>query len=227
MNRLEVPRFLVYAGMILVCLLLIPPAVIARVRSQPSPNRPIHIIQDMDVQARFDTQSVNPIFDDTRAMRPLLREVVARQDPVSRGHYSDGVIDGAWATTLPEEVPLSLELLHRGQGRFNIYCAPCHGYAGFGDGMINQRAMELMANALGPVRGTVWVQAKSLHEEQIEAQPIGQIYNTITHGIRNMAGYAAQIPIEDRWAIAAYVKTLQRSQNASPQDVPPDVRIPG
>ena len=77
-----------------------------------------------------------------------------------------------------------------------------------------------------PVNGTVWVQPKSLQADDVRSQPVGQIFNTITYGIRNMAGYAAQIPIEDRWAIAAYVKTLQRSQNASEGDVPPGVKLP-
>jgi mono/diheme cytochrome c family protein len=104
--------------------------------------------------------------------------------------------------------------LERGQQRFNIYCSACHGYAGFGDGAVNQRAMELVANAAGPVNGTQWVAAKSLHDETTRNQPVGQLFNTITHGIRNMAGYGAQIPTQDRWAIAAYVKALQLSQDA-------------
>ena len=108
--------------------------------------------------------------------------------------------------------------LERGQQRFNIYCSACHGYAGFGDGAVNKRAMELVANATGPVNGTQWVAAKSLHDETTRNQPMGQLFNTITHGIRNMAGYASQIPVEDRWAIAAYVKALQLSQDAAAAD---------
>jgi mono/diheme cytochrome c family protein len=89
---------------------------------------------------------------------------------------------------------------------------------------VNRRALDLMANSNGPVQGTAWVAAKSLHDPTVREQPIGQIYNTIKNGVRNMAGYAAQIPVEDRWAIAAYVKALQFSQNASMQDVPPELR---
>ena len=100
----------------------------------------------------------------------------------------------------------------------------CHGYAGVGDGIVNQRAMAAMSNADGPVYGTAWVQAKSLHDPEVVDQPVGQIYNTITHGIRNMAGYGAQIPPRDRWMIAAYVKALQKSQDAMLQDVPPQER---
>ena len=90
--------------------------------------------------------------------------------------------------------------------------------------MVNQRAMDLMNNINGSVDGTSWTQAKNLHEEQIRSQPIGQIYHSLTYGIRTMAGYAAQIPTEDRWAIASYVKALQRSQHPSPQDVAPERR---
>ena len=86
------------------------------------------------------------------------------------------------------------------------------------DGIVNKRAMELMANPdIG--NGTNWVQPKSLHEPDIRVQPLGQLYNTVTHGVRNMSGYVAQIPVEDRWAIIAYVKALQRSQNAEPGDL--------
>ena len=74
--------------------------------------------------------------------------------------------------------------------------------------------MELVSNVNGPVNGTQWVAAKSLHDETTRDQPMGQLFNTITPGIRNMAGYGAQIKVEDRWAIAAYVKALQLSQDA-------------
>jgi mono/diheme cytochrome c family protein len=84
--------------------------------------------------------------------------------------------------------------------------------------------MDAMSNSDGPIYGTAWVQAKSVHDPTVRDQSVGQIYNTITHGIRNMAGYAAQIPTEDRWAIAAYVKALQKSQDARLQDVPPQER---
>lgn len=85
--------------------------------------------------------------------------------------------------------------------------------------------MELVSNVNGPVNDTQWVQAKNLvQDETVTVQPMGQIFHTITHGIRNMAGYASQVPVNDRWAIAAYVKALQRSQNARPDDVPADRR---
>jgi mono/diheme cytochrome c family protein len=215
------PRIFIYVGLIALLCLLIPPAVIARVRATPNPNLPVHIIQDMDFQSKFKTQAVNPLFADRRTMRPPVQNAVARGETYVDGFLYEGVANGGWANALPPQVPLTLATLKRGQERYNIYCSVCHGETGNGDGLVNQRAMELVANTNGPVNGTVWVAAKNLvHDETVTVQPVGQLFSTITHGIRNMAGYGSQIPVEDRWAIAAYVKTLQRSQNARPSDVP-------
>jgi mono/diheme cytochrome c family protein len=222
-----VPRPLAYVAGTLAMALLIPPFAIAWIRAEPSKGRPIHIFWDMDMQPKFKAQSANPLFADDRAMRPIVPGTVARGETNLDGHLAEGVgADGEWANSLPNGLTPDTTLLTRGQDRFAIYCTPCHGIAGYGDGMINRRAMELMNNSEGPPAGTAWVAAKSLHDETIRPQPIGQVYHTITHGIRNMAGYAAQVPIEDRWAIAAYVKALQLSQNARPQDIPPP-RRPG
>jgi mono/diheme cytochrome c family protein len=208
------PRILVYSLLVAGCLALIPPVVFARMRATPSPNRPIHIFWDMDFQPKFKTQVANPLFADGRAMRPPVAGTVARGEAYADSHMYEGVVDGQWATALPAGVAMDMATLERGQQRFNIYCSACHGYAGFGDGAVNKRAMELVANAAGPVNGTQWVAAKSLHDDTTRHQPVGQLFNTITHGIRNMAGYGSQIPTEDRWAIAAYVKALQLSQDA-------------
>ena len=208
------PRILVYSLLVAGCLALIPPVVFARMRATPSPNRPIHIFWDMDFQPKFKTQVANPLFADGRAMRPPVAGTVARGEAYADSHMYEGVVDGQWATSLPAGMAMDAATLARGQQRFNIYCSACHGYAGFGDGAVNKRAMELVANATGPVNGTQWVAAKSLHDDTTRHQPMGQLFNTITHGIRNMAGYGAQIPTEDRWAIAAYVKALQLSQDA-------------
>ena len=220
------PKLFIYIGLILLLCLLIPPAVIARVRATPNPSLPIHIIQDMAFQAKFKTQAVNPLFADRRTMRPPVENAVARGETYLDTHLYDGVVNGQWAATLPAQVPLTMATLQHGQERYNIYCSVCHGESGAGDGLVNQKAMELVANTNGPVNGTVWVQAKNLvNDETVTVQPVGQVFSSITHGIRNMAGYGSQIPVEDRWAIAAYVKTLQRSQNARPSDVPAGVKL--
>ena len=218
------PRLIVFSVMILLMLALIPPVVAARTRASTSEKRPIHIIQDMDIQARFETQTLNPLFADQRSMRPEVVGTVARGETLLDTHLENGVVDGDWAVTMPMAIELDIDFLERGQGRFNIYCAPCHGWNGMGNGPINARATALMDYADGPPDGTSWVQARNLHDPGWSEQPIGQIYNTITNGKNSMAGYGSQVSLNDRWAIAVYVKALQRSQNATLQDVPPDQR---
>lgn len=225
------PKALIYVGLVLVILALIPPALIARTRAVPSDKRRIHLIQDMDNQSKYKPQHVNTIFADDRAMRPPVAGTVARGELNLDDHYTRGVVgapasagrapEPQWATTMPKQVPLTMDLMRRGQERFAIYCQPCHGLGGHGDGIVHKRANELM---LSGVNQTAWVAPKSLHEQAIREQPVGQIFNTITSGIRTMPAYEAQIPIDDRWAIVAYVKALQRSQHAKIEDVPADQR---
>jgi mono/diheme cytochrome c family protein len=225
---MSIPKPLVYIGLVLMIFAMIPPALIARARAVPTEQRRIHLIQDMDNQAKFRAQQMNPIFADGRAMRPPVANTVARGELNLDEHFNLGVVPdpakpGAvkWAETFPKAAPMSMELMRRGQERFSIYCQPCHGDAGYGDGIVHKRANELMMTGTD---GTSWVQPKSLHEQQIREQPVGQIFNTITRGIRTMAGYESQITVADRWAIVAYVKALQRSQHASPQDIPANMR---
>lgn len=210
------PKSFKYALMMIVVLAMVPPALIARLRAVPSEKPPVHIVWDMDFQPKWQAQQENPLFADLRAMRPLVPGTVARGKLWPDEHLHLGVVNGQWAKGFPASVTVDMKLLARGQDRFNIYCTPCHGFAGYGDGMVHQRAQELVSSG---INGTQWVAPKSLHEDAIRQQPPGQIFNTISNGVRNMSGYASQIPIEDRWAIAAYVKALQRSQNASPNDV--------
>jgi mono/diheme cytochrome c family protein len=216
------PKALIYAFLVIAILALIPPALIAQMRAVPSHNRRIHLIQDMDNQHKVRAQHESPwvldehdervyFFADMRGMRPPVQGSVARGELMDDDHYWRGVEGGQWAASFPGQMTVDQQLLLRGQERFNIYCQPCHGAAGYGDGVIHQRANTLMLTA---VNGTTWVQPKSLHEELIRQQPPGQIFNTITNGIRTMSGYEAQIPVADRWAIVAYVKALQRSQHA-------------
>ncbi|HIA72022.1 MAG TPA: cytochrome c, partial [Phycisphaerales bacterium] len=87
---------------------------------------------------------------------------------------------------------------------------------GFGDGLVHHRANQLVETG---VNGTTWVAPKNLHEDVIKEQPVGELFNTITNGVRTMSAYASQITIEDRWAIVAYVKALQLSQDADPASV--------
>ena len=220
----KAPRWMLFTGVLATLALAVPPFIIARVRATPDENRAVHIFFDMDFQPKFKSQSVNPLFADGRAQRPSVLGTVAQGETRLDTHLYDGVVNGKWADTLPAGMTMSKELLERGQQRYNIYCSVCHGYAGYGDGTVNKRAMELMSSSEGPANGTSWVQAKSMHDPVVREHPLGMIYNVATNGIRNMAGYGTQIDVNDRWAIAAYVKALQLSQNASIQDVPPELR---
>ena len=218
------PRWMLFTGVLAALALAVPPFVIARVRATPDPNRAVHIFFDMDFQPKFKPQTVNPLFADGRSQRPAVLGTVARGEDNLDTHLNDGVVNGAWAETLPAGLEMTREFLERGQQRYNIHCSVCHGYAGYGDGTVNKRAMELMSSSEGPANGTSWVQAKSLHDPVVREHRLGRLYNVATNGIRNMAGYGTQIDLNDRWAIAAYVKALQLSQNASMQDVPPELR---
>jgi mono/diheme cytochrome c family protein len=208
-----------YTLMILLALALIPPALIARVRAVNSRLPRIQLVQDMGVQPKFQAQQANPMFVDGRAMRPKVAGTVARGDDELRedAHYYTGTVDGAWSDAFPAQAPLSMELMRRGQERFNIYCAPCHGTAGYGDGMIHRRGMQLQNSG---INGTTWVPATDLHSEAVLEMPLGQLYHTIANGARNMPPYGHLIPVHDRWAIVAYIRALQRSQNARPEDAP-------
>ena len=205
-------KFAIIITTILVAIGSIPFALAAMARAVPSSHTRIHIIQDMDNQPKFRAQHANPLFADGRAMRPPVAGAVARGQLGADDHFERGIVADQWAVTFPARVPVTMELMYRGRERFGIYCQPCHGAAGYGDGMVNVRAMELVN--LG-TNGTVWVQPKSVHDDDIREQPVGRIFNSITNGVRTMPPYGPQIPVADRWAIVAYVKALQRSQNAA------------
>jgi mono/diheme cytochrome c family protein len=126
-----------------------------------------------------------------------------------------------YVRTVPSQMHVTLDVVKRGQERFNIYCAPCHGYSGYGDGMVAQRA-EALRNGPDPSAASAWVQPQNLHEAKILARPDGHIFNTITNGIRSMPAYDKQISVADRWAIVTYVRALERSQHAQPGDLTAD-----
>ncbi len=209
------PKAFRYIILFVVVMAMLPPALVAQLRAVHSSKPRVHLVQDMDNQPKYRAQQANPLFADGRAMRPPVAGTVARGQLNDDEHFERGIVGGQWAATFPSQVPVDMALLERGRDRFNIYCRPCHGAAGYGDGMVNLRAMELMN--LG-TNGTTWVQPKSIHEQAIREQPVGQTFNSITNGVRNMPPYGSQINVRDRWAIVAYVRALQRSQNARESD---------
>lgn len=187
-------------------------------RGQVSEEPPIVPIRNMYDQPRYDPQQRSEFFEDGRTMRPLVEGVVAREmelDPsLSSGRTEDG---SAWLLEIPGPVierKGGMEaLLARGHERHDIFCAPCHGLAGDGEGLVSTRAQ---------LRGFAALAAPTLHDDRIRHMPDGQLYATISNGIRNMPAYSHSIPQDDRWAIVAYVRALQISQ-ASRQTAMNDV----
>lgn len=122
------------------------------------------------------------------------------------------VVEPNWVSGFPEQVEISAKTIQRGQQRFNIYCAVCHGITGDGNGMVNQRG-----NALNLEGKAAWINAKSFHDPTLVSQPEGRIFDTITNGRGGMGPYRAQISVEDRWAIVMYVRALQNAYKDAPQ----------
>lgn len=162
--------------------------------------------RNMYDQPKAEVYEASPFFSDGASARPLPDGTVSRDrgaiDPV----YLTGQDDAGLVSELP--VALTPELLRRGQERYNIYCAACHNYNGDGRGMVVQKG---------------FVQPTSFHEQRLLDAPVGYFYNAITNGFGRMYSYASRVPVEDRWAISAYVRALQLSQNATVDDVPAEV----
>ncbi len=176
---------------------------------------------DIDSEMNFGIkQDFAHAISSRKSMRTLL--VSATDDKTAESSSGDSPALAAdatenidqWVTTFPEGVEVNEKLLARGQQRFNIYCAACHGYAGQGNGLVNQKALALAANG-----DATWTAARSLHDADVKGDaknPVGRIYDTITNGRGNMGPYRAQIPVEDRWAIVAYVRALQETGLKTP-----------
>jgi mono/diheme cytochrome c family protein len=199
---------------VLAALGLVPFACIAAARGSLSPRPRVQLLRDMGNQPRFKSQQTNPLFADGRAARLPVTGTVARDQLDGDVALASGKAGGRWVAAIP--IPVTESLLKRGQERFGIYCSPCHGLAGYGDGVVAKRADRLQ-------EGT-WVPPLSLHADAVRARTAGELFDTISHGIRTMPAYGPQLPVEDRWAIVGYVRALQRSQNARIEDVPADVR---
>lgn len=163
--------------------------------------------RNMFDQPRVDAFDGSIYFSDGSGMRPIPEGTVSRE----RGALEPSYLTGLGPTGFLSELPVSLnvELLERGKERYDIYCAPCHNYNGDGTGMIIQRGFPQPASFT--------------HEQRLLDSPVGYYYNAITNGFGRMYSYASRIKPEDRWAIAAYIKALQLSQNATIADVPADI----
>lgn len=198
-----IPPALIYTLVVLGAASLVPFAAFAAARARTMEQTRIHAIWDMDFQPKYKAQDENPWFQDHRAMRLPVAGTVAVGLLRDDEHMYRGRLNGAWATTYPEQVSADEETIRLGRDQFGIYCAPCHGLTGDGKGMVHERAQAL---------GGGWVPPSDLHQEYLRLQPVGELFNTITNGIRNMPAYGAQIDPDERWAIVMYVRALQRSR---------------
>ncbi len=189
-------------------------ALLGACRGQPSEDPPVLLLRNMYHQQRYNPQGTGEQYSDHRAMRTPAEGTVARENFLEDEHITRGLEDDG--TTYVPQVPTEIarafggaqHLVERGQERYNIFCMPCHGRAGDGQGMVFLRAQ---------VTGYSYPPPASFHDNRLRHIPDGQLYASIANGIRNMPSYAAQIPVNDRWAIVAYVRALQLSQTGAAQ----------
>jgi mono/diheme cytochrome c family protein len=171
--------------------------------------------QDMQDQPKMVPQRGSDFFADQRGARPQVLDTVARGQLHDDGYFYTGVVQGPNGyrqelDAMPAEIPLTMEVLERGQERFNIYCTPCHSRVGNGLGEIVQRGFKPAAN---------------FHDQVRMSQPLSHYFYVMTHGYGAMPDYSAQLPPADRWAVAAYIRALQLSEAATVKDVPAGAQI--
>lgn len=164
--------------------------------------------QDMQIQPKYPPLSRSWFYPDGRSARPIPPDTIAIDEVNLDPAMDTGSVNGQFVTTIPMTV--DADLLARGQNRFNIYCSPCHGPTGYGNGMIATRGFEQPAN---------------LNGERVRNAPPGYIYQVIVHGYGAMAPYNYQIrSSRDRWAIVSYIRALELSHGATLDDVPEQER---
>ena len=179
-------------------------------RGMTSEAPPIHPNLNMDYVQRYEAQEANPLFADGAAQRQPVAGTIARGGLRTEGNapfHFGRTADGAYVEDIPIEVTASL--IERGEERYNIFCTVCHGLAGDGRGIV---AVGLEGQSYG-------FAVPSYHTDALRARPDGYVYDVILNGVNTMPSYGHEMAAADRWAIVAYVRALQRSQNASAADV--------
>lgn len=175
-------------------------------RGSISTRPPLEVFPDMDHQSKYQPQDASPFFADNRTDRPIPAGAVARGDLREDAHlYAGRDASGEFARGFPSDLTIDRQFIDRGRERYEIYCSPCHGIVGNGRGVVTQYG---------------WGGPANLHADLIRNQAEGEIYNTITHGKNTMFSLGDKLVPEDRWAVVAYVRALQRSQNGRIEDVP-------
>ncbi len=164
--------------------------------------------RDMQDQPKYKPLRESQFFADGRASRPIPSGTIARDELDADDSFHTGSSKGAFLDTIP--APVTVDFLHRGEDRFNIFCSPCHSRTGDGDGMIHRRGF--------------WI-PPSLHSARLRTVPPGYLFQVINNGYGAMPGYKKQIvEVRDSWAIVAYIRALQLSRNGPLADVPADRR---
>ncbi len=182
--------------------LVLLPLALGACRGETTKDTPWVGIRNMYDQPKYSMQQEGAFFDDKRAMRPPVEGTVSREEEIDPGVGEGRLEDGSgYVLTVPERIVTQAggldALVQRGQDRFGIYCTPCHDKTGSGDGMAVRRGM---------------LKPPSFHIDRVRHMPDGQMFATISNGIRNMPAYGPQIPVRDRWAIVSYVRALELSQ---------------
>jgi hypothetical protein len=163
---------------------------------------------DMHMQPKVLPLTHSEFFEDGRGSRSLVPGTVARGQLKEDTYLYTGMINGKPGDMMP--FPATREVLERGRQRFNIYCSPCHSPIGDGNGMIVQRGFR---------------HPPSFHSPVLRQAPLGHFYDVMSNGFGVMPDYSSQVPTNDRWAIAAYIRVLQLSQNATAGDIPPGTNL--
>ena len=233
----RVPMVLIALAVLGVTLSWVPLTVIANYTQTKHAKPRIHLFQDMDNQPKLKAQAASPIFADGRAMRQPVAGTVARGElnaasAMHRGYTvktENGQTVAEFITGFPAGFDVDDFTLAHGKKQYETFCYTCHGVSGYGNGPTNERAMMLVTGDSALKYGTTWTRAANLHEIRdgqlrfgSDIYPNGQLYNVITNGKSTMAGYGHAIPVEDRWAIVAYVRALQLSQNREAAQVAMD-----
>ena len=161
--------------------------------------------QDMHDAPRYDPYEASSLFPKGSSAQPLVAGTVARGFLDEDQALYTGKVDGQPVDTFP--FPITSADLDRGEERFNVYCSPCHGRTGEGNGMVVQRGYR---------------RPPSYHQDRLRQVPVGYFFDVITNGFGAMPDYRVQVPVADRWRIVAYIRALQLSHNATAADIPPD-----
>jgi mono/diheme cytochrome c family protein len=164
--------------------------------------------QDMHDQPKYKPQRGSSFFADGRSNRPLLPGTIARGRLITDELLATGKVNGEFSKVFPHEITAAT--LERGASRYAVFCTPCHDATGSGGGIVVQRGMK---------------QPVSFHIDRLREAAPGYYFDVMTNGFGAMYDYADRISVEDRWAIAAYIRVLQKAQNAKFADVPPDIQL--